>query len=181
MSLAMRTQKRRRNENKTDYKLRFALLKSQVPRIVIRKTNKYFIVQVVETHESIDKVIFGVTSKDLLEQGWTEKFAGSLKSIPAAYLTGILLAKKVGKGKFILDLGMARNLHGNRIYAVAKGLIDGGLDINVSEKVFPDQKRLDGEHLKPEMKEIISKVKDKLGIKLKEVKTENKKQKEVKK
>jgi len=175
MSYAMRTLKRRRKENKTDYKLRFSLLKSQVPRIVIRRTNRYFVVQLVETVESQDKVVSGVTSKDLLENGWNEKFAGSLKSIPAAYLTGLLMAKKVGKGKFILDIGMARHLKGNRIYAVAKGLVDGGLDINIGKEVFPAEKRLNGEHLKPEVKTMIMEVKNKLGAKAETKQKETKK------
>jgi len=162
--MGLRTQKRRRKENKTDYKLRMNLLKSGKDRIVIRKTNKYFIAQVVESHEAQDKVIVGVSSRDLLKNGWDKKFSGSLKSLPAGYLTGLLLAKKVEdkKNEFILDLGMARTIHGNRIYAVVKGLVDGGLNIRVDEKVFPQEERLNGEHLKPEVKGIINKVKEKL-------------------
>ena len=160
--MSLRTRKKRRNENKTDYKLRMGLLKSGTPRIVIRKTNKYIIVQVVESHEAKDKVVAGVTSKDLIKQGWSEKFAGSLKSIPAAYLTGLLTAKKIKKGNFILDIGMIKHHSGSRIYAVAKGLVDGGLKIKVSEEVFPDEKRLNGEHMEKEVKEMIHKVKEKL-------------------
>tara|TARA_Y100000310_G_scaffold216080_1_gene217066 strand:+ start:3497 stop:4009 length:513 start_codon:yes stop_codon:yes gene_type:complete len=163
--MTKQTQKRRRKENKTDYKLRLGLLKSGKPRIVIRKTNKYFIVQAVESHEAQDKVIAGITSKDLMKNGWGEKLKGSLKSLPAGYLTGLLFAKlfakKINNEKtgFILDLGMVRTINGNRIYAVVKGLVDGGLNIKVNETVFPVEKRLDGEHLKPEVKEMISKIK----------------------
>ena len=171
--MTRRTQKRRRKENKTDYKLRMNLLKSGKDRIVIRKTNKYFIVQVVESHEAQDKVLVSVSSKDLLKNGWDKKASGSLKNLPAGYLTGLLFAKKVGgksskddtgvpNNEFILDLGMARTIYGNRIYAVVKGLVDGGLNIKVDEKVFPSEERLNGEHLKPETKEIISKIKEKL-------------------
>ncbi|MDO8517211.1 MAG: 50S ribosomal protein L18 [Nanoarchaeota archaeon] len=160
--MSLRTLKRRRLEKKTDYKLRMGLLKSKNPRIVIRKTNKYIILQVVESKESQDKISTGVTSKDLLENGWDKKYEGSLKSIPAAYLTGLLLAKKVGKGKFIIDMGMLKNIAGSRIYAAAKGLVDGGLDININESVFPPEERLNGEHLKDELKSLIKKVKDKL-------------------
>ncbi len=169
MAYAERTIKKRRRENKTDYSLRFSLLKSKVPRIVIRRTNKYFIVQAVEVHESQDKTILGITSKDLLEQGWDKKYTGSLKSVPAAYLTGILFAHKLleknKENKFILDLGMARHIKGNRIYAVAKGLVDGGLDINLGKEAVPSNERLNAEHLKPEVKAIFMKVKEKLGIK----------------
>ena len=158
----MKTIFRRKKEGKTDYKLRLKLLKSGLPRIVIRKTNKYFIAQAIESNEARDVVLGGVCSKDLIKNGWDNKFAGSLKRVPEGYLTGLLLAKKWGKGKFIVDLGMARTLHGNRVYAVVNGLVDGGLDIAVNKKVFPSAERISGEHLKPEIKAVIVKVKEKL-------------------
>jgi len=151
--------KRRRMENKTDYKLRTGLLKSGIPRIVVRRTNKYFILQAVESIEAQDKVIATITSKDLLKNGWDAKKGGSLKSIPAGYLTGILMAKKLGKGKFIMDLGMARTESGSRVFAVVKGLIDGGLGISAKKEVFPSEERLNGEHLKDDVKAMIAKVK----------------------
>ena len=87
---------------------------------------------------------------------------GSLKSIPAGYLTGLLLAKKLGEGKYIMDLGMTRTLKGSRVFAVVKGLIDGGLNIPANEVVFPSEERLNGEHLKDGLKDMIIKVKGKL-------------------
>jgi len=156
----LRTQKRRRRENKTDYKLRLGLLKSGCPRIVIRKTNKYFIAQAVESFEAQDNIITGVTSKDLVKLGWDVKNTGSLKSVSAGYLTGKMLAKKLGKRKekFIVDLGMARTISGGRIFAVVKGLKDGGVNIDADEKAFPSEERIAGEHLKPEVKAMINKV-----------------------
>lgn len=155
--MGLRTQKRRRRENKTDYKARRILLVSGLPRIVVRMTNKHFILQAVESHEAQDKVLATVTSKDLLKNGWSEEKKGSLKSIPAGYLTGILMAKKLGKGKYIMDLGMARTGKGGRIFSVVAGLVEGGLDIPANEKVFPSEDRLMGEH--NEMKDMIAKVK----------------------
>jgi len=160
--MGLRIMKRRRRENKTDYKLRKGLLKSGIPRIVVRKTNKYFIVQAVESNEAQDKVIASITSKDLLKNGWDAKMSGSLKSIPAGYLTGLLLAKKLKGKKYIMDLGMARTFKGSRVFAVVKGLIDGGLDISVNDKVFPSEERLNGEHLKDSLKNTIAKIKEKL-------------------
>ncbi|MDH3352950.1 MAG: 50S ribosomal protein L18 [Nanoarchaeota archaeon] len=161
--MGLRTLKRRRRENRTDYKARRILLTSGVPRIVVRRTNKYFIIQAVESHEAQDKVIATITSKDLLKNGWDTKMGGSLKSIPAGYLTGILMAKKLlassGKGKYIVDLGMTRTLKGSRVFAVVKGLIDGGLDVPANEKVFPSEERLSGDHLKDDVKNMIAKVK----------------------
>lgn len=159
--MGLRTMKRRRRENRTDYKARRIMLESGVPRIVVRRTNKYFILQAVESHEAQDKVIATITSKELLKNGWDAK--GSLKSIPAGYLTGLLFAKKLKKGKFIMDLGMARTLKGSRVFAVVRGLIDGGLNISVDEKVFPSEERLSGEHLKVEIKDMIYRVKEGLA------------------
>ena len=148
--------KRRRREGKTDYKARRLMLSSGMPRIVVRRTNKYFILQAVESKEAQDKVIATITSKDLLKNGWDKKKAGSLKSIPAGYLTGILMAKKLGKGSYIMDLGMARTEKGNRIFAVVAGLVKGGLDIRASEEVFPSEDRLLGEHCA--LKEMVAKI-----------------------
>ncbi|MCD4770798.1 50S ribosomal protein L18 [archaeon] len=155
--MGLRTEKRRRRENKTDYKARRILLVSGVPRIVVRSTNKYFILQVVESVEAQDKVLMTVTSKELLKNGWDKKKAGSLKGISAGYLTGILMAKKLGKGKYIMDLGMARTRKGGRVFAVVAGLIEGGLDIPANDKVFPAEDRLMGEHVK--IRDMVEKVK----------------------
>jgi len=157
--MGLRTIKRRRRENKTDYKARRILLTSGLPRIVVRRTNKYYILQAVESDEAQDKVLATITSKDLLKNGWDVKAGGSLKSVPAGYLTGLLMAKKLGKGKYIMDLGMARTFKGGRVFSVIKGLVDGGLDIPANEKVFPTEERLNGEHLKDDVKAMIAKVK----------------------
>ncbi len=155
--MGLRTQKRRRRECRTDYKARRILLSSNLPRIVVRITNKYFIIQAVESSEAQDRVVATITSKKLLDNGWDKKKAGSLKSIPAGYLTGILMAKKLGKGRFIMDLGMARTGKGGRIFAVVAGLIEGGLDIPVNDKVFPSEDRLMGEHC--DLKDMVEKIK----------------------
>jgi large subunit ribosomal protein L18 len=157
-----RTQKQRRRTGKTDYKLRLNLLKSNKPRIVIRRTNNYFIIQTVESQESQDKVTKTLTSKELLKNGWDAKAKGSLKSLPASYLIGKLFAKDLGKTEYIMDLGMARTIAGNRLFALLKGLVDGGANINVNEKMFPSEERIKGEHLKDEVKTMISKVAEKI-------------------
>jgi large subunit ribosomal protein L18 len=154
--------KRRRRECKTDYKFRKEILKSPLPRIVIRKTNKYLILQMIESKESQDKVIVSTTSKELLKQGWDKKFEGSLKSVPASYLTGLLMAKKLKKGEFVIDTGIQRSSYCGRIYSSVKGLLDGKLKINVNEKVFPDEERINGMHMSEEVRKIITKVKEKI-------------------
>ena len=160
--MSLRTIRRRRRECKTDYGLRMGLLKSSLPRITIRKTNKYFIVQVAESSEAQDKVLFGITSKALLDYGWDVKSSGSLKSISAGYLTGILAAKKIGSGEFIIDLGMAINHKGGRVFSVIAGLIDGGLNVRANTKVLPSKERLMGEHLDEKVKDMVAKVKAKV-------------------
>ncbi|MBI2004140.1 50S ribosomal protein L18 [Candidatus Pacearchaeota archaeon] len=141
--------KRRRKEYRTDYKKRFALLKSGLPRIIFRKTNRYLIAQYVKSKEAQDSAVLGVNSKELLKYGWPEK--ESIKSIPASYLTGYLFGKKILLKKLerpILDLGMARALHKTKVYAFIKGLTDSGIKIECAKENFPDETRIRGEHLK---------------------------------
>lgn len=136
----MKTIRRRRGEKKTDYKARFALLKSGRMRLIVRKTNRYIIVQIVETHHAQDKVCIGMTSKVLLEKGWPKSQQGSIKNLQAAYLTGYLLGKMAKEKKIfeaILDIGMQRNIHKSRLYAVLKGALDAGLHIPHEEKALP--------------------------------------------
>ena len=103
----MITLKRRRKEYKTDYKKRFELLKGSLPRIIFRKTNRYIIGQYVKSQAANDFVIVGVDSKELLDFGWPKTLLGSLKSLPASYLTGFLLGKKMqdkGEESAVLDI-----------------------------------------------------------------------------
>ncbi|MGD9275700.1 MAG: 50S ribosomal protein L18 [Candidatus Pacearchaeota archaeon] len=147
----MKTQQRRRKQHKTDYGKRIKLLKSEKPRIVFRRTNKYIIAQYVESHEAKDKVIIGITSKNLLEFGWPEKNKGSLKSIPASYLTGYLIGKEIISKKLempIVDFGMLRTPHKTKPHAFLKGLVDAGIKIKTQEKTFPEEERIMGESLK---------------------------------
>jgi len=147
----MRVQKRRRRQNKTDYLKRMKLLKSEKPRIVFRRTNKYLIAQYVVSDEAQDKVVFGFNSKDLLKHGWDEKAKGSLKSVTASCLLGYLSGKKILKDKLetpIIDFGMIRVLHKTKVFAFIKGLIDAGVKIVSKEEAFPEENRLMGEHLK---------------------------------
>jgi large subunit ribosomal protein L18 len=137
-----RTIRRRRLEAKTDYVARLNLLNSFKPRVVVRKTNKYIIAQIVNSDIAQDTVIVGVSSKDLISHGWPESLSGSLKSLAAAYLTGLLLAKKSHIREAILDMGMQRNAKKGRIYALLGGLAAGGLSVPHSQDIVPDEKRL---------------------------------------
>jgi large subunit ribosomal protein L18 len=162
----MRTQKRRRKENRTDYLKRLKLLKGETPRIVFRKTNRYIISEYTASKEAQDSVVMGLDSRKLIEYGWPKDAQGSLKSTTASYLTGYLTGKTILKQKLaepILDAGMNRVIHKNKIYAYLKGLIDAGMKINCKKEFFPEEARIKGDHLKNKIpfSEIKSKI-DKL-------------------
>jgi len=162
----MKTLKRRRRQCKTDYKKRLNLLKSGRPRIVFRRTNRYFIAQYIKSKEAKDEVVFGITSKNLIEYGFPEKSSGSLKSIPASYLTGLLLGRKIIAKKLkipIIDFGMLQTLHKTRVFAFLEGLLDAGLKIECDEKYLPSEDAIKGKHLKNKIpfEEIKSKIEEK--------------------
>ena len=141
----MRTIRRRRLEAKTDYKSRLALLKSMKPRLVVRKTNRYIIAQIVKTDIAQDKVVAGLTSKVLLSKGWPSELSGSLKSLGAAYLTGFLLgqsALKAGIKEAIMDMGMQRNIKNSRLFAVLRGVVDSGVSIPHNPDVLPQMENI---------------------------------------
>jgi large subunit ribosomal protein L18 len=157
-----KTQRKRRNERKTDYLKRIKLLKSEKPRVVFRKTNKYFLVQYVISDEAKDKIIFGITSKELLRQGWPQDFKGSLKSISAAYLTGYLFGKQIQKKKLeqpIMDFGMIRVLHKTKIFGFLKGMIDSGIKIDCKKEAFPEKERIEGKNMKQDFSQQFNKIK----------------------
>ena len=159
----MKVGKRRRREAKTDYVKRIKLLKSNSPRLVFRKTNKYLIAQYIISKEAKDEIKLGGNSKELLKFGWPKEFSGSLKSISAAYLLGVLMSKKIKEKKLekpIVDFGMIKMIHKTKTYAFLKGLKDSGLDINCDDKFCPDDNRLKGEHMKNKIafEEIKSKI-----------------------
>ncbi len=161
----MKTLKRRKKERKTDYLVRMKLLKSERPRLVFRKTNKYSVVQYTTSESAQDKIVFGITSKILLKYGWPENLKGSLKSIPATYLTGYFVGKKILKEKLeepIVDLGMQRALEKTKIFAFLKGLIDSGIKIECPPEKFPEQERLDGKSAKEDISKTVTEVKKKI-------------------
>jgi large subunit ribosomal protein L18 len=147
----MKVQKRRRRENKTDYHRRLKLLKSQKPRLVFRRTNKYVLAQYIISDEARDKVVFGFNSSELLKHGWPKEAVSGLKNTPASYLLGYLMGKTIQSKKLeqpIVDFGMLQSLHKTRVYAFLKGVIDSGIAIKCKQEAFPEESRIKGEHLK---------------------------------
>ena len=142
MKRVHRTIRRRRLEGKTDYKARLHLLKSGKARVVFRKTNRYLLGQIVKSEVAKDTVALTVSTKDLLAHGWPEKLSGSLKSLPAAYLMGWMLAKKSKINSGVLDIGLLSHVPKSRVYAFVKGMKDAGFDIPVKEDVLPNEEMM---------------------------------------
>ena len=157
----MKIDKRRRIENKTNYRKRLVLLKGRSPRLVIRKTNRYMILQIIESQNAQDKVMFSTSTKELLKLGWPKENQGSLKSLPASYLGGYLIGKKAKgiKGRIILDTGLIPSTAGSKIYAAVKGVADSGVEINFDKKVIPSEERISGANTKVD-KKIFNKIKE---------------------
>jgi large subunit ribosomal protein L18 len=135
-------QYRRKRTTKTDYRQRLGLLKSGSLRLIVRRRDNSFIVQLVEFKESKDNIVSSVSKKDLETLGW--KF--NQGNTPSAYLLGLLIGSKNKDKNAILDLGLQRNIKGNSIYAVAKGAQDAGLKINLGN-ISPNPERLTGKHI----------------------------------
>lgn len=144
---------RRRREGKTDYRARRALIiqdktKYDAPkyRLVVRKTNKDVIAQIVSSKISGDHVLSAAYSHELPAFGLK---AGSA-NYAACYATGLLLARRTltklkladnkdadrRQFKAVLDIGLYRTTTGARIFGVMKGAVDGGLSIPHSDKRF---------------------------------------------
>ena len=161
----MKTLKRRKREYKTDYKKRLNILKSRIPRVVFRRTNRYVIAQYISSEQTKDKIEIGISSKSLLKYGWPKELSGSLKSLGACYLTGFLMGKTILKEKKeapILDLGMQRIIYKSRIFAFLKGLVDSGIKIKYDEKTFPDEEMISGKKLKKDLSKTFSEVKTRI-------------------
>ncbi|MFH2019806.1 MAG: 50S ribosomal protein L18 [archaeon] len=134
---------RRKREGKTNYKKRLALLKSRKLRLVVRRSNKHIIAQLIKYSDEGDIILHTVHSKSLAKFGW-EMNTGN---IPSAYLVGLVLGKIAKGSEAILDLGLQTPVPGSRLYAVSKGAIDGGLIVTYSEKSLPSKERITGKHI----------------------------------
>lgn len=137
---------RRRREGKTDYRRRQRLLRSTMPRAVVRKTLNQTLVQIVEADAGGDRVLASAGSLDLKEHGW----AAGTGNVPAAYLTGYLAGKRaVSKGVkgAVLDIGLQEPTKGGRVFAALQGLLDAGVAVPHSKDILPAKARIRGEHI----------------------------------
>ncbi len=137
---------RRRRQEKTNYRKRLFMVKSKKPRIVVRKSNKSMIVQVINFEPKGDRTVCSAVSRELKKFGWD--FGAS--NISSAYLTGFLCgtrAKKNNVKEAILDIGLQTPIHGSRVFASLKGFVDAGVTVPADAVVFPKEERLKGKHL----------------------------------
>jgi large subunit ribosomal protein L18 len=137
---------RRRREGKTDYYQRTRLIVADAPRMVVRKTNRHIIIQLVTAEMEGDKTLVAANSAELEKYG----YKGSTSNTPAAYLTGMLFAAKAKKAQYdraILDIGLNRATKGARVFAALKGAVDAGLDIPHGEEILPSDDRIKGAHI----------------------------------
>lgn len=132
----------KRRSNPTNYRARLGLLKSGLPRLVVRKMNSMIIGQVIEYTKGGDRTIASVYSRELKSYGW--KF--SYKNTPASYLSGFLLGKKSGAKEMILDKGSRTLKKDSFIYYFMKGVNDAGIDVHTKEFDISED-RLYGRHI----------------------------------
>jgi large subunit ribosomal protein L18 len=137
---------RRRREGRTDYYKRTALVVADAPRMVVRRTNRHVIIQLVTAHMDGDRTLVAANSAELEQYG----YKGSTSSTPAAYLTGMLFAvkaKKANHERAILDIGLSRATKGARVFAALKGAVEAGLDVPHGEEILPSDERSKGAHI----------------------------------
>ena len=137
---------KRRRENRTDYHSRKALIKSELPRAVVRKSNRHIRVQIIDFSVEGDKVLASGYSGELADLGWK----GNCDNTPGAYLTGYLAgikAQRAGVKDAVLDIGRHVPSKGSVIFAALKGLLDAGMVLPHSKEVLPKEDRIAGKHL----------------------------------
>jgi len=161
---------KRRREGKTDYYARKRLIvqdknkyDAKKYRLIVRISNKDICCQIAYAQVEGDVIICSAYSHELPKYG----IKLGLTNYPAAYCTGLLLARRLlaQKGlnelypgqvevtgehyepeeiederrpfKAYLDVGLARTTTGARIFGAMKGAVDGGLYVPHSETRFP--------------------------------------------
>ncbi|MEE1544131.1 MAG: 50S ribosomal protein L18, partial [Alphaproteobacteria bacterium] len=108
--------------------------------------NRQVLIQLIRFAKQGDEVVTAVSSQQLGVLGWK----GSGTSIPAAYLSGLLAARNAqaaGETRAVLDIGRVTPTQGGRVFAVLKGLVDGGLEVPHSDTLYPGEERIRGEHI----------------------------------
>ena len=138
---------RRRREGKTNYHLRRKLVRSNETRAVVRLTNNHCLIQFINARISGDLTLSSAHTRELSKEfNWVD----ATSNIPSAYLIGFLggfKGQKAGIKRAILDAGLNPPVYGSRVFAALKGIVDSGLEVPHSEKIFPTEDRLNGNHI----------------------------------
>ena len=138
---------RRRGEGRTNYVKRLAFVKSGLVRAVVRKSTNNLSVQFVQTDHGKDSVLTAAHTKEMNAYD----YKGHGGNIPAAYLTGYLAGKKMTvkqkDAEIIVDLGIQPAIHGTRLFAAIKGMVDAGAKVKADAVAFPKTERLTGKHV----------------------------------
>lgn len=137
---------KRRFGKKTDYRARLKSARSGKMRAVVRKSLENLKIQFIKFEPAGDKTLSETDTSSLKSFGWSV----GTGNLSAAYLTGLLAglrAKSAGIDSAILDIGLQTSTKGSRLYAAAKGILDAGLKMKVSEAVLPKPERINGSHI----------------------------------
>ena len=130
--------------HKTNYRKRQALLISKQDFVTIKITNQNVIAQVLKPEIQGDIVRVSTHSRELRRYGWK----GSLNSLPACYLVGLVLGRKaLEKGVVKAVLYMGNKPFTSRIAACMKGIVQAGINIPISSESYPTEHRLNGQHI----------------------------------
>ena len=149
---------KRRLKGKTNYRNRLNLIKSGKVRAVVRRSNRYMMIQLVRYRPEGDEVVLTFTSDKLKSYGWE----GSGNNVPASYLAGFIAGKKavkMGIDEAVLDIGMNMPEYSGKFFAALKGMIDAGVDIPHNPSVLPDEDRLTGKHINEDVVKMFESVK----------------------
>ncbi len=135
---------RRRRKGLTDYKARKRAVTSLRLLLVVRVSGKNVSAQFVQPQVNGDRVVASIHSHALRKLKWE----GSLKSVPACYLLGLLAGKKasgMGVKEAVLYNGLVPFTKSSRIAAFVKGVKDSGVAVPMSDDVLPPEERLRGD------------------------------------
>jgi large subunit ribosomal protein L18 len=135
---------KRNRQRKTNYRKRASLLLSRRDFVVVKISDQNMSCQFLKPALKGDMVISSSHSRELRKYGWK----GSMNSLPACYLTGLLLGKKsLAKGTDNAILYTGRDSFTSRIAACLKGIVAAGVNVPMSEDSLPSDERTNGKHI----------------------------------
>lgn len=135
---------KRIRQRKTNYRKRSGILIGRRPFIITKISGQNISAQSLKPTLTGDIVIASAHSRELIRHGWK----GSMNSMPACYLTGLLLGKKtIERGATNAVLYTGNNPFTTKVAACLKGIVDSGIKIPVSKESLPSDDRVSGEHI----------------------------------